>query len=157
MKKVKFVVCVLTLVCCLLCIFTSCNNSNGQSAVDNNSGQHYEIALNLNNFEEFFKVVITEGAKVTSYNSTSHDLYEITGVLNYAYYKDVYITFHAEYKNNGLTYQGNFTRKLNASGSISFYTNDSDILEEIGCSGYSAHASKKITPISVTGTVIFNI
>lgn len=153
-----------------VCTFCAChapNNPYGDNQNQNNDGvtdngmKHYEISLNKANFEEYIEYKVTIQTNATA-NSSKKDFYEFRGVLSYAYYKDVAITYYAEYSNSDglggtIVNKGNFTIKLNAGGNYSFYTNDETILKAINCNKYTNLTEKILTIISVSGTVIFDI
>ena len=134
------------------CVFTACSNNNVQ---------RHEIQLSNDNFKEFLDYDVTI-QKVVSGSSVRKDLYEIKGVLIFAYYKDVSITFYAEYSNTdsmgtNTFYKGYYTVKLNAAGNYSFYTNDEALLKAINCNHYTNSTEISLTIKSVSGSVIFNI
>lgn len=170
MKRIFKLVLILTITLTMcLCVFSACaspdeqtNETQSQETNDetpNNGIRHYEIQLNKDNFEEFLEYKVEFYATITP----RCDFYEITGVLTYAYYKDVVITFNAEYlRSNGLggqiAYKGNYALKLNAAGHNSFYTNDNELLKAINCNKYdNMMISYNLTIIEVSGTVIFDI
>ena len=127
----------------------------------NNGVQHYEIELTKNNFEEFFEFYDTT-VIVNPSTYLEANFYEIKGVLTYAYYKNVSISFYAEYSNSdglgGTTiYSGSFTIKLNAAGNYSFYSNDEMVLKAIKCDRYTRQTKRSVTITAVSGVVIFDI
>lgn len=167
-RKIIFIVAVILILTMCTCIFTACpSNEPSDETQDkgtnnetpNNSVKHYEIQLTKNNFEEYLDYKVTTNAT----SIPRSDFYEIKGVLSYAYYKDVSITFHVEYsRSNGMNgenvYQGNYIVKLNAAGCKSFYTNDEAILKAINLTRYDNMITKRtLTITAVSGTVIFDI
>ena len=125
----------------------------------NNGVQHYEIELTKNNFDEFLLYTVTTPQYQTTTSKGS--FYEIKGVLSYAYYKNVTLSFYVEYKtSDGISetvYKGNFTIKLNAAGNYSFYTADEIVLNALNLSGYNRLAKDSLTITAVSGVVIFDI
>lgn len=169
-RKVAFWVAIIIVLSMCLCAFCACptpnnpsndNQSQNNNDTNNNGMKHYEISLNKNNFEEYIEYKVTIPTYATA-NSPKKDTYEFKGALSYAYYKDVTITYYAEYSNyDGLggeiVSKGNFTIKLNAAGNYIFYTNDEKILKAINCSTYTNLTNKSLTITAVSGTVIFDI
>lgn len=167
MKKIiTFVAIILVLSMCI-CVFCACPDSNNPSNENqnnntNNDGlKHYEVLLNKTNFEEYIEYKVTIPTYATA-NSPKKDFYEFKGVLSYAYYKDVTVTYYAEYSNSDglggeIVNKGYFTIKLNAGGNYSFYTNDDKILKAINCTTYTNLTEKSLTITAVSGTVIFDI
>lgn len=163
-RKIIFIVAIMLILTMCTCIFTACPSNEQEdetpnSDASNNNLKHYEIQLNKSNFEEYLDYKVTTNAT----SIPRSDFYEIKGVLSYAYYKDVSITFHVEYsRSNGMNgenvYQGNYTVKLNAAGCKSFYTNDDAILKAINLTMYDNMITKRtLTITAVSGTVIFDI
>lgn len=151
-----------------VCTFCACpapdnpsndNQNQNNNNVNDNKMKHYEVSLNKSNFEEYLDYKLT----VNATSKPRSDFYDIKGVLPYAYYKNVAITFHVEYsKSDGMNgenvYKGNYTVKLNAAGCKSFYTNDEAILKAINLTTYDNMITKRtLTITDVSGTIIFNI
>ena len=169
-RKVVFLIAVLMVLSMCICTFCACpapdnssndnQNQNNDNANDNGV-KHYEVSLNKSNFENYIEYKVTIPTYATA-NSPKKDFYEFKGVLSYAYYKDVTITYYAEYTNSdglggNIVNKGSFTIKLNAGGNYSFYTNDEQILKAIDCKAYTNLTDKKLTITAVSGTVIFDI
>lgn len=160
MKRIFKLVLILTITLTMcLCVFSACaspdeqtNETQSQETNDetpNNGIKHYEIQLNKDNFEEFLEYKVTTKSLAPRY-----DLYEINGVLSYAYYKDVLITFYVVYR-SPYTCNGHFTIKLNAAGNYSFYSDDEALIKVINQSPDARYLNLTITEVS--GTVIFDI
>ena len=167
MKKVITLITISLLVLALcVCVFSACtpkDEQNGESQDNTTNGgiKHYEIQLTKENFEEFLDYNVTIQQMATG-TTPKKDFYEIKGVLTYAYYKDVTITFYVEYSNSDglggtIYYRGNYVVKLNAAGNYSFYTNDEAVLTAINCNQYNNLTTKSLTITAVSGTVIFDI
>lgn len=168
-RKIVFLIAVVILLSICACTFCACpapdnssnNNQNQNNNVANNGMKHYEISLNKDNFEEYIEYKVTIPTYAPA-NSPKKDTYEFKGALSYAYYKDVTITYYAEYSNSDglggkIVNKGSFTVKLNAAGNYIFYTNDEKILKAINCSIYTNLTNKNLTITAVSGTVIFDI
>ena len=143
------------------CIFTACPSNEQEdetpnSDASNSNLKHYEIQLNINNFGDFLEYKVTEEPFMGQFTPVK-DFYEVKGVLSYAYYKDVYVTFFVKYTFNSNTYTGDYTVKLNAAGNYSFYSNDEAVLKAIKCDSYAQRMEKSVTIKSVSGMVIFDI
>ncbi|MBQ9481903.1 MAG: hypothetical protein IJU84_07055 [Clostridia bacterium] len=146
----------------IVLLFSAC----GKEKSKDNQMKHYEIELDEYNFKEFLDYNKTTTNRYIAGAFLSVDFYEIKGVLSYAYYKNVVITFYVEYfdssytdyqtETQGKTYSGNFSLQLNAAGNVSFYDDDAKILKALNCS-YDWMMERKIEIISVSGTVIFDI
>ena len=96
---------------------------------NSDSLKHHEVDLNINNYETYLKYVaetsVISGAYHPKYSHT------ISGVLTYAYYEDVTVTFEISYESSGYqstTYTWIFTVKLNAAGNAEFSADDEEIL-----------------------------
>lgn len=152
-RKIVFIVAIILILSICMCIFTACPSDD---ETQNGGLKHYEIQLNISNFEEFLEYTVTEDPYIGQLTAVK-DLYEIKGVLSYAYYKDVYVTFFVKYSFNSKTYTGNYTVKLNAAGNYSFYSNDEKVLQAIECDNYAQRMEKSVTVTSVSGTVIFDV
>lgn len=157
----------LSICICTFCAYPAPNNPSNDNQnqnnndTNNNGMKHYEISLNKDNFEEYIEYKVTIPTYATA-NSPKKDTYEFKGALSYAYYKDVIITYYAEYSNSDglggeIVSKGSFTIKLNAAGNYLFYTNDEKILKAINCSTYTNLTNKSLTITAVSGTVIFDI
>ena len=105
-----------------------------------------KIELSINNFTDFF--TYTKGSKLS--NGVSYDnTYTIQGVLDFAYYKDVVITFEVTYQASGNEVKTTYMTHANAAGDVSFW--EADAAKSLGIA-----ASYKIINFevkSVSGTV----
>lgn len=140
----------------VLVSFVACVDEPETSNTDNCKQNHYEIDLTLDNFSEYIKYTATYN-KFTNYE----DYHELTGVLAFAYYKDVVCTFFVEYTNHdtNTVYNGTYKVKLDASGCYSFYSNDAKLLEAIHYTSYQKYQTspRNVTLTNVTGKVIFTL
>lgn len=147
----------------MLFVFSACSNENSNSSINEpnstNQLQHYEIELNMNNFEKYILYSITEASSTTI--GTKGDFYDFQGVLSYAYYKDVIITLDAQYKlpswEGGETHNINFDIELNAAGNFGFYADNQVALDKLNWTSYPRGTTSEIAVTAVSGTVIFNI
>ena len=141
-------------------IFSACSKTpEGNSGTADNGVKRYEIELTKDNFDEFLEYKITVPGLETV-GAEKGTFCEIKGVLNYAYYKDVKITFNLEYANSSVStdiYKGVFVAKLNAAGNYSFYTNDSAVKSCINSGTATSLRNKTVTITAVSGIVIFDI
>ena len=129
-------------------------NSDNSSAL-----KHYEIDLDINNYETYLKY-----KSESFYNSSSGThldfTHTISGVLTYAFYENVTITFDITYQTSGSypkTYTGVYTVKLNAAGNAEFSADDSKLLEAIECPRYDRLMTKTFSIKEVSGKVMFAI
>ena len=160
-RKIIFIVAIMLILSMCTCIFTACPSNEPSDETPNKDAsnsnlKHYEIQLSTSNFEDFLEYTVTEDPYIGQLTPVK-DLYEVKGVLSYAYYKDVYVTFFVKYTVNGKTYKGDYKVKLNAAGNYSFYSNDEAVLKAIKCDSYAQRMEKSVTIKSVSGMVIFDI
>ena len=135
------------------------NEVNSNENSDNSSAlKHYEVDLDLNNYETYLKYTanssVISGATHTNFSHT------ISGVLTYAFYENVTITFDITYQTSGSypkTYTGVYTVKLNAAGNAEFSADDSKLLEAIECPRYDRLMTKTFSIKEVSGKVMFAI
>ena len=133
---------------------TEKTNETTTAPVDDNAPKHYEIDLNMDNFETYLNY--SSEHKVFGNNVTVSDYrHTIAGVLTFAYYENVVVRFSVTYQFANKTYQGEYLVKLNAAGCAEFCADDDALLAAISCSSFAAGASKSFSIISVTGKVIF--
>lgn len=167
MRKIIKSIIVFTLIAIMgVVIFSACSKTpegNGGTTdkdttieTPDNGVKHYEIELTKDNFKEFLEYKISTVYTSTVYY-TKDTLCEIKGVLNFAYYKDVTVSFSVGYTNSlnpskETVYTGSFTVKLNAAGNYSFYTK-----EEAAAMQNLAVDYESVTLIGVSGVVIFDI
>ena len=138
---------------------TNDNTLNTEKDTNNSDSlKHHEVDLNINNYETYLKYVaetsVISGAYHPKYSHT------ISGVLTYAYYEDVTVTFDISYKSSGYqstTYTGIFTVKLNAAGNAEFSADDEEILNAIGCPRYDRTMTKIFSIKQISGKVMFAI
>lgn len=122
---------------------------------DDNGMKHYEIDLSMQNFYDFLEYEYTYsylGVSPEYPNSKGHS-YLVTGVLSFAYYQNVIVTFRMM-KNDTNQYR-EFDVKLNAAGNGGFYQADQiykEITTQLG-GGYGFTVSIQ----NVSGTVIFDM
>ena len=122
---------------------------------DDNGMKHYEIDLSMQNFDDFLEYEYTYsylGVSPQYPNSKGHS-YLVTGVLSFAYYQNVIVTFRMT-KNDTNQYR-DFNVKLNAAGNGGFYQADQIYKEtttQLG-GGYGFTVSIQ----NVSGTVIFDM
>ena len=135
----KYVLSVLLIIAMLF----SCASCDRTSQTNDAVAKHYEIDLNVDNFETYLT------------HSSENHWQTISGVLTFAYYENVVVTFHVEYKLSNRTYQGEYTVKLNAAGYAEFHESNSDLLAAMSCPSFSSSTSRSFSIISVTGKVIF--
>ena len=117
-RKIMFIVAIMLILTMCTCIFTACpsneqEDETSNSDESNSNLKHYEIQLNINNFGDFLEYKVTEDPYIGQLTPVK-DFYEVKGVLSYAYYKDVYVTFFVKYTFNSNTYTGDYKVKLNA-------------------------------------------
>jgi hypothetical protein len=147
--------------------FTACFNNSNNSNIDTLSNiestdfnisisssnesetkDYRELDLSVDNFEHFFNFTFSR-------NSVARDVYEVTGVLGYAYYDNVLVTFDVVYTKGEDIYKGAYTIKLNAAGYGYFYADDAKLFQTIGCDTYYSSAiTKNVTVKAVTGKVV---
>lgn len=152
---------------CMTLYFAACGNEQLDTSTEDadltnqlpNQPTHYEIDLTLSNFDKFINFT----SNYTPYTNFE-DHHELKGVLTYAYYENVTVTFYVEYIENGynyddIVYSGNFVINLDASGSNSFYANDAHLLRAINYTSYAKYKSKsrKVMLVGVSGRVIFSL
>lgn len=164
MKKRLFSLMIMLItLCCMVFGLGACGDGKSDTPVDDsdstNQSHHYEKELTLANFDEFISFT-SNYSQLTNFE----DYHELKGVLTYAYYENVVVTFHVVYVQNGYnyadtTYSGNFVVKLDASGSSSFYGNDTKLLQAIKYSSYEKYKTKsrEVTLVGVSGKVIFSL
>lgn len=131
------------------------NIQTGSGEVNNDNGvKHYEIALNMQNFNEFLEYKYTYsslGIRPDVPNSKGHS-YFVTGVLSFAYYQNVVVTFRMT-RTDTNQYR-DFQVKLNAAGAGGFYQADQIYKESTSILGSS---DVTVSIKNVTGMVIFDI
>lgn len=104
---------------------TSSNDKANESQEDTD-----KIELSINNFTDFF--TYTKGSK---YNGASYyNAYTIQGVLDFAYYKDVVITFEVTYQASENEVKTTYTTYANAAGDVFFW--EKDATESLGIASY---------------------
>lgn len=135
------------------------NQTIPNEAEDDNGKKHYEIDLNMQNFSEFIKYIITETVANSQNNTGNH--YEFQGVLRFAYYKNVVLTLSATYEEpsweGGEIRTFQFSVVLDAAGDFKFDTNNPIALEKLGWSIYKPGTRSQIDVIAVSGKVIFDV
>jgi len=116
--------------------------------------KHYEIDLNLDNYQTY----LTYTSETTVISGAYHNNYthNIDGVLSFAYYENVVISFDVTYTNSSKTYHGVYDVLLNAAGDAVFYADTPTLLEKLNCR-YDRMMNKTFTIKSISGKVIFNI
>lgn len=105
------------------------------------------IELNINNFTDFF--TYTKGQK---YDAGAYRIaYTIEGVLDFAYYEDVVITFEVIYQNSENEEKTTYMTHTNAAGDVSFL--ETDATKSLGIAAY--HKIINFEVKSVSGVVHF--
>lgn len=161
-KNIKFVIVSTLMVFMSVSIFCACSHSpEDNNAMPNNDIKHYEVELTKDNFDEFLDLNVTT-VLVNPSTYEKDNFCEIKGVLNYAYYKNVTVSFHVEYtRSAGIVddniYTGDFSVKLNAAGNYTFYTKDDAVLNTVNNGTITTLTNKSITVTAVSGVVIFDI
>ena len=156
MKRTKqFILAVLSVLTVGCCAFGTmgCDNNNeqgeltvsGKDSDKTNESQEDtdKIELSINNFTDFFTYTKALKNKGASYDTA----YTIQGVLDFAYYKDVSITFEVTYGsgNEVKTYMTH----TNAAGDVSFW--EAEVAESLGIAAYYEIINFEVK--SVSGTV----
>ena len=123
-----------------------------------NAPKHYEFDLNINNFNTFLTFSSEQGYYLNAYVNNHINI--VSGVLSYAYYENVVVTFDVVYKktdslSHETTYTGEYSVILNAAGDATFYANDRALLDTLKCGGYDTQIKKTFTIKRVSGKVIF--
>lgn len=122
-----------------------------------NAPKHYEFDLNINNFNTFLTFSSEQGYYLNGYVNNHINI--VSGVLSYAYYENVVVTFDVVYEQTysigSRTYTGEYSVALNAAGDATFYANDRALLDTLKCGGYDTQIKKTFTIKRVTGKVIF--
>lgn len=169
-RVMALIICILSIFVCVC--FTACssdsstkidqladneNGNNEETSKTNNSQKYKEFDLSVDNFNYFFD--FTSSFDIPA----NEEYYKVIGVLNYAYYDNVVVTFDVVYtigSNNRYgeveeTYVGEYSVALNAAGYASFYNNDSDLLDAIGLKfNTSEDPKRQFTVKAVTGKII---
>ena len=156
-KKVCIIILSFTFVLSCLGIF-GCDNKqdyNSGTGLEVNTRKRYEFDLTLENFNYFFNYLINS-------LNTQVVQYDIVGVLSFAYYENVEITFDVNFKYDmygaNKYYTGKYIVNLNAAGCYSFKSHDSELLTLISCpESHAGVATKRIDVESITGKIIFSI
>lgn len=135
------------------------NNESTSNSSNNTGLKHYEIDLTADNYQTFLnfsKEALTINNRFYNYN------YILSGVLSYAYYENVVVTFDITYKydegdfGGEYTYQGEYSIVLNAAGNAQFKGSDQAILNAINCPTKHYGSDQTITIKKVTGKIIFS-
>lgn len=132
------------------------NCEQKEIAQPDNSQPYKEFDLSVDNVNYFFDF------KYSKDISADQLMYNITGVLDYAYYDNVTITFDVvytidpnEYNKEKEIYSGEYSIALNAAGDASFYCNDPELLKAIGWDSYnSLYLKRQITVSAVAGKIV---
>ena len=104
-----------------------------------------KIELSIDNFTDFF--TYTKGLK---YNGVAYyNAYTVQGVLDFAYYKDVVITFEVTYQVSENEVKTTYMTHTNAAGDVSFW--EADAARSLGIATYYKIISFEVK--SVSGTV----
>lgn len=159
-KKKKFIIILIVFVLTILvgCFsLTACseskNNTVEQSGTnEQNAMKHYEIALNMQNFDYFLEYEYTFAYNTANPNNKGSS-YLIEGVLSFAYYQNVFVTFRIT-KVDTTTYK-DFDIKLNAAGNGGFYTSDKIYTDTVAQLGGDSNLSVSIQ--NIRGTIIFDV
>ena len=135
------------------CSKNTSNNPKKETSQIDNSKDYKQFDLTVDNFEHFFYFKSSLNG-LQAYNTHSY-IYEVIGVLNYAYYDNVIVTFDVVYIQNNKSYKGKYSLTLNASGYTSFTSKDSELLNAVGCAYYDFDTTEvEITVETVTGKII---
>ena len=138
---------------------TSCSNNTSNhisSATEKETSQsdtskdYRQFDLTMDNFAHFFYFKEYPASPLNG--STDPGGYEVIGVLNYAYYDNVVVTFDVDYEYH--RYTGEYSITLNAAGYVYFPANDKNLLTAIGCTNFKRLGDKKVTLTNITGTII---
>ena len=144
---------------------SSKNESSNIIGVETDKTKRYDIDLTVNNYWKYLDITGDFEASYYSYKSLS---YSVSGVLSYAYYEDVMITFdycggyYNSYTNtkNDKEYHANIYANLNAagndSGSIAYNYVPTNITPEFKDDSFYSY-DRKLSIKSITGTIHFAI
>lgn len=134
--------------------------SQTETSQSDNNQKYQEFNLSVNNFSYFFDFTCSRDI------SADQDIYKVIGVLDYAYYDNVIITFDVVYTIDSnyygkekRVYNGAYSIALNAAGDASFYCDNPELLKAIGWDSYQSPSStldltRQITVRSATGTIV---
>lgn len=163
MKKRLFCLIATVATIFMLFAFAACAEEQSNTSTDGSNSEnqlhHYEIELNMDNYEKYIKYSITE----TTANALNQkgNFYDFKGVLSYAYYDSVIITLKAQYTEpsweGGESYNFDFSIELDAAGNFSFYTNNQVALDKLNWTYYRPGTTSEIVVTAVSGKVIFDI
>lgn len=146
------------LLLCVSCTVDTPANEFDSSEEHDNGSKHYEIDLTLENFSTFL-TYSTESNP--GYRTSSPDYYHfISGVLSFAYYENVSVTFEVvytydKYTYGGKTYTCEYTVPLNAAGNATFAAYDQDLLDALQVEGSNSASKRTYTIKDVSGKVNF--
>lgn len=119
-----------------------------------NGPKHYEFYLNSFNCKSY----LTFSSQ--SYAGNHDYLQIVSGVLTFAYYENVVVTFDVTYESTGYggkTYKGEYSVLLNAAGDAEFYVDNPDLLSAINCSNFSTTMKRTFSIKQVSGKVMFSV
>ena len=119
--------------------------------------KHYEIKLNSENFTNYL-AYSSETVHIIGSGYHSDYTHKIEGVLSFAYYEDVVVSFEVTYEDpySDKIHKGIYSVPLNASGCAEFSADNPTLLNAIKGT-YDRSMNKTFTIIYVSGKVIFNI
>lgn len=139
-----------------LCSCSGVNNEPIASSdvVETEKNKRYEIDLNLDNYWKYFEE--SGNTNASGYNSLT---FSIKGVLSYAYYEDVYISFYV--KVNDVVYpklSQSIELRADGYGTITPITYDTVFMKNAYGQDVSLYSyQRSIYVKSISGKVIFSI